>query len=193
VLVRIMKIAEQTGREARQAVWDMRPSTRSTADFTRALESVVWRVIDGSGIDAHVTVSGRTRRVPGEKQDVVLRVVQEAVANVMRHAAASELRVRLAYSGRRLTVSVTDDGVGFDIASDPAAYAGHWGLLGMRERARSVGGDLTLRSAPGEGTTVRLSIPCSRATSVASTSRRVTRGTTVVEREQMAAARSHDA
>jgi signal transduction histidine kinase len=159
-LGRIIAIAEQTSREARQAVWDIRPGARSNAEFARALESVAWRLVDGTGIDARVTVSGRARCLPGEKQDVVVRVTQEAVANAVRHAAASAIRVRVAYGARQLTVSVTDDGVGFVIASDPQAYAGHWGLVGMRERAHSVGGELAVRSAPGAGTTVCLVVPC---------------------------------
>jgi signal transduction histidine kinase len=161
-LARILAMAEHTSHEARQAVWDIRPGPRATADFVRTLESVVWRLVDGTGIDARVTVSGRARRLPGEKQEVVLRVAQEAVANVVRHAAASAIRVRLVYGARQLTVSVADDGVGFAMASDPQAYAGHWGLVGMRERARSVGGEISLRTAPGAGTTVRLLVPCPR-------------------------------
>jgi signal transduction histidine kinase len=169
-LDRIIAIAEQTSHEARQAVWDIRPGTRSNAEFTRALESVAWRLVDGTGIDARVTVSGRARRLSGEQQDVVLRVTQEAIANAVLHAAASAIRVRVAYGARQLTLSVVDDGAGFVIASDPQAYAGHWGLVGMRERALSVRGELVVRSAPGAGTTVRLVVPCASSQACAGAS-----------------------
>jgi signal transduction histidine kinase len=167
-LGRIIAIAEQTSREARQAVWDIRPESRSPADFVRAVESMAWRLVDGTGIDAHVTVSGRARELSSEKQDVVLRVTQEAIANAVRHAAASTIQIRLAYGVRRLAVSVSDDGAGFEIASDPQAYAGHWGLVGMRERARSVSGAIAVLSAPGAGTTVRLVVSCARTAHLAS-------------------------
>ena len=158
-LDRILGLAEHTSHAARQAVWDIRPSVLTHADFTRAFEVVVRRLIDGSPIDARLTVSGRPRRLSAEQQDVVLRVTQEAVANVVRHAGADVIKLRLAYATRRLTVTVADDGDGFVVASNPQAYTGHWGLVGMRERARSVSGELEIRSSPGTGTTVRLVIP----------------------------------
>ena len=161
-LRRIIAIADQTSHEARQAVWDIRPDARTNSDIVRAIETAVWRLVDGTGLHAHVTVSGHGRRVPTEKRDVVLRVAQEAVANAVRHAAASTILVRLGYGARRLTLSVSDDGVGFVMSTEPDAFAGHWGLVGMRERAASVGGVIAVRSAPGAGTTVRLVVPCPR-------------------------------
>ena len=161
-LERILALAERTGHEARQAVWDIRPSTQPGADFATVLQAAVWRLADGSSLRTQLSVSGRARRLTAEQQDTVLRVAQEAIANVLRHAAARAMRLRLAYRSRRLVVTVTDDGVGFVVANDPSAYAGHWGLVGMRERAESVGGEIQVRSAPGLGTTVRLVVPLRR-------------------------------
>jgi signal transduction histidine kinase len=158
-LERILALAERTSHEARQAVWDIRPSARSGVDLARVLETAVRRLVDGTPVDVRLTVSGRARRLTHEQQDVVVRVTQEAVANVLRHAGARTLQVRLAYGPRRLVVAVTDDGAGFVVAEDFRAYAGHWGLVGMRERAQCVGGELEVRSAPGVGTTVRLVVP----------------------------------
>jgi signal transduction histidine kinase len=158
-LERILALAELTSHEARQAVWDIRPRVRSAAGLSRTLVAAVRRLVDGSSVDARVTVTGRARRLTSEQQDVVLRIAQEAVANVLRHAQASTIRLRLAYGARGVVVTVADDGAGFVVAEDPHAYAGHWGLVGMRERARSVGGALEVRSAPGVGTTVRLVVP----------------------------------
>jgi signal transduction histidine kinase len=163
-LDRILALAERTSHEARLAVWDMRPCVRSGVDLACDLEGAVRRLVDGSAIDARLTVSGRAKHLTNEQQDVVLRVAQESVANVVRHAGASIVRLRLAYGGSRLVLTVADDGRGFVVANDPQAYAGHWGLVGMRERAQCVGGALQLRSAPGAGTTVRLVIPLRRRT-----------------------------
>ncbi len=90
---------------------------------------------------------------------VVIRVAQEAITNVVKHAAARTVRVRLSFEPRRIRLSVTDDGRGFAVASDFQAYGGHWGLLGMRERASQVRGKLSLRSTPGLGTEVVLLVP----------------------------------
>jgi len=85
----------------------------------------------------------------------VYRVAQEALHNALRHSGASDIAVTLAMRRRRVVLEVTDDGAGFATRPPP----GGLGLLSMRERANSVGGALTIRTAPGAGTRVRLSIP----------------------------------
>jgi signal transduction histidine kinase len=167
-LQRIVALAERTSHEARQAVWDIRPSERPGANLARVLQAAVRQLVDGSVLRTRLTVSGRARRLSTEQQDVVLRVTQEAVVNVVRHAAAHAIRVRLKYTPRRLIVTVADDGTGFLVADDPHAYTGHWGLVGMHERAESVGGEIRVCSAPGVGTTVRLVVPIGRRTRPAS-------------------------
>jgi signal transduction histidine kinase len=89
-------------------------------------------------------------------EQCIYRVAQEAIANVVHHAGARTLRVRLAYDGAQVALTVADDGLGFDPRQ--AARAGHYGLVGMRERAALVGGELAIESGPGEGTSVRLLI-----------------------------------
>ena len=159
---RILALADRTSHEARQAVWDMRPSERPGADLARVLNAAARRLVEGSDLCTRLTVSGRARRLTADQQDAVLRIVQEAVANVVRHAAARLVRVRLKYTERRLVVTVADDGAGFLVANDPRSYNGHWGLVGMRERADRVGAEVQLRSVPGSGTIVRLVLPFRR-------------------------------
>jgi signal transduction histidine kinase len=89
-------------------------------------------------------------------EQCVYRVAQEALANVAHHANAGAMTLHLTIEGGTLVLLVRDDGVGFDPRT--ARSQGHFGLAGMRERARLVGGDLTIESAPGAGATVRLSI-----------------------------------
>ena len=158
-LERILALAERTSHEARQAVWDMRPRLRTADEFARALEAAVARIVEGSKLSVRSSVTGRARRLSSEQQDVVLRVAQEAIANVIRHAGASVLRVRLAYGARRVTLTVADNGAGFIVKNDPRSYGGHWGLLGMCERAESVDGALHVRSGRGTGTTIQLVLP----------------------------------
>jgi signal transduction histidine kinase len=93
-----------------------------------------------------------------EAEDVVFRVAQEALRNALQHSGAGKVEVSLRSAGADLLLEVTDDGRGFDV---PAALRGsrRLGLASMRERAASVGGRVDIRSAPGEGTTVRLVLP----------------------------------
>jgi signal transduction histidine kinase len=94
---------------------------------------------------------------------VLLRAVQEGLANVRKHARARLVRVRLSGSGTEAWVEVTDDGVGFDpdAPDDPPApdASAGFGLAGMRDRVRAAGGELSLVSAPGEGTRVNVRLP----------------------------------
>ena len=88
----------------------------------------------------------------------VLRIVQEALQNALRHADAKRLDVGLEAVDGRVKVSVADDGAGFDPAA-PGLRARRLGLTSMEERARSVGGTLAIDSSPGQGTTIRLEVP----------------------------------
>jgi signal transduction histidine kinase len=100
-------------------------------------------------------VTGTARRLPTGTEVVLLRVCQEALANVRKHAAARQVRVRLCYAGASVRLTVTDDGKGFD--QDDAN--GGYGLRGMLDRVRQVGGTVEVTSAPGAGTEVRAEVP----------------------------------
>jgi signal transduction histidine kinase len=158
-LANIVELAEKTGRDARQAVWDLRPAELRESELPEALEITARRLTIGTGIAVRVTVSGRVRRLPADHQTTVVRVVQEAVSNAVRHAAPREIRVRIGFGARRLRVGISDDGRGFTVRDDFRSYAGHWGLLGMRERAARLGGAIEVQSLPARGTTVTLLLP----------------------------------
>ena len=90
-----------------------------------------------------------------EVEVALLRVVQEALTNVARHAGARSVVVELGYPGAQVRLAVRDDGAGFDPSAVPAGF----GLEGMRERLAALGGELTVSSAPSAGTTVRARVP----------------------------------
>jgi signal transduction histidine kinase len=159
----ILDLAERTSREARQAVWDMRPANSTRRDLARALEVTARRLTAATSIQVRLAVAGRARALDAHRHAAVVRVVQEAIANAVRHADARTIHVEIRFGDRRLDVTVTDDGRGFVVQRDFGSYEGHWGLLGMQERASSLGGVLTVRSAPGRGAIVRLVIPYSGA------------------------------
>jgi signal transduction histidine kinase len=97
--------------------------------------------------------------MPPEVESVMFRVASEAVTNVVRHAHARTVRVMLIYGDRSVRLAVQDDGRGFAVDPDLRTYAGHWGLLGMRERASQLRGRFRVRSAPGAGTKIMLQVP----------------------------------
>ena len=86
-------------------------------------------------------------------------IVREALQNALRHAAPKHVSVALRSERRGLQVEIEDDGRGFDLSIINSSSGRHYGLIGMRERAERLGGQLFLTSAPGEGTRVRLSVP----------------------------------
>jgi signal transduction histidine kinase len=94
-------------------------------------------------------------------RDGLLRILQEAVANVVRHAEAREIEVRLSSERGRFRLTVADDGKGFEAARAFSLDAGHYGLIGMRERAERLGGRLEIESEAGQGTRVIVEVPAS--------------------------------
>jgi signal transduction histidine kinase len=120
-------------------------------------------------LDAQASLSGLSiafregieGRLPAELEIGAFRLVQEAVTNTLRHAAASRVDVEVTREGDVLRLEVRDDGRGFDVetARRAATRGAHLGLVGMRERLRGLGGTLDLRSAPGEGTVVAAKLP----------------------------------
>jgi signal transduction histidine kinase len=155
----VVALTQKTLEDARRAVWDMRSPSLDTGEFSAHLRSAAEDRIRGSGLSLEFGIEGPARPMDPEVEAVVFRVVQEGITNVVRHAAARRLRVRCTYRERRVLLSIADDGKGFAVESDFKGYGGHWGLLGMRERACQVGGRLLVRSAPGEGTRVLLLVP----------------------------------
>jgi signal transduction histidine kinase len=104
-------------------------------------------------------VTGRPRALHPDIDAVLGRVVQEAVANIAKHAAAQTIRLSLSYRARDVRLTVVDDGRGFVVDPEFRSYGGHWGLLGMKERAIQIGANLTVTSAPGQGTELVLVVP----------------------------------
>jgi PAS domain S-box-containing protein len=155
----LVRLAQATLADARRAVWDLRAPSLAAGDFPAALRAAVEDCVRGTDLVLEHDIGEPPRPVDPQVQAVVLRVAQEAITNVVKHAEARGVRVGLSFDARRLRLSVTDDGQGFAVADDFQTYGGHWGLLGMRERASQIHGKLSLRSNPGQGTEVSLLVP----------------------------------
>ena len=137
---------------------DLRPASLDHL----GLEAALRQYLRSAGANFDLTVRFKARgfggdRLPAPVETALYRVVQEAMTNVVRHAHATRIDVLAERDGERVLVMVEDDGIGFD----PEEVRGqeHLGLLGLRERAETLGGTLTLESAPGTGTTVVVEVP----------------------------------
>jgi signal transduction histidine kinase len=144
--------------EARQSIWALRSQDSGEKTLPVRLRRVTERA-DGHGIKARFSVFGAYRPLsPGIEREI-LRVAQEAIHNVEKHAAAHHLSVRLDYGPAEIALEVRDDGRGFTISEETASAPGHYGFTGMRERTAAIGGTLEVTSEPGAGTSVRLHAP----------------------------------
>lgn len=146
--------------EARSSIWNMRAQVLETGDLTSALRGILHQMAEGAEVQTNIEVKGRARRLAPVIENNLLRIGQEAITNATKHARAKRIELELEYGEKQLELRVRDDGQGFDVAKPPPGGGG-FGLVGMRERAATLKGELSLRSAPGEGTEIRLRIPVS--------------------------------
>ena len=144
--------------DARQSIWALRSQDTGEQTLPIRLRRLVEQA-DGAGLHAHLEVYGAYRALPAETEREILRIAQEAIQNARKHAAASRLGARLEYNEHSLTLTVADDGRGFEVDGITGALAGHYGLTGMRERSELIHGKITIVSQPGMGATVWLTVP----------------------------------
>jgi signal transduction histidine kinase len=144
----------------RTLIFELRPSSLESDGLVQALRTHATAVQRRTGLTIVVDAEP-IERLPLGTEEALYRIGQEAIHNVVKHANASSARIRLAAEGGdRLRLTVADDGEGFDPVEVPR---GHLGLIGMRQRIDLVGGELTVESAPGSGTTIDAVVPITRA------------------------------
>jgi signal transduction histidine kinase len=136
--------------EARLSVRALRPEVLQHADLAHALQSLLKRVEGSGALKARLALSGEKMVLPADVESELLRIAQEGVTNVLKHARAGRVEVRLTFSAHSVTLSIADNGVGFD----SSAHHDGFGLLGMRERAERIGARLLVSSRSGQGTRV---------------------------------------
>jgi signal transduction histidine kinase len=155
-LARARATARENLAEARALVEALTPPDLARTSLPEALKRIVERVDAEPGPRATLEVAGQPCGLPAEHEVTLLRSVQEALTNVRRHSGATAVEVSLAYSSDGVSLTVRDNGCGFD----PAALSDEgYGLTGMRARASGIGGALDIVSAPGRGVTVRVDVP----------------------------------
>lgn len=156
---RHLGLAAETAREnlaeARALVAGLTPAQLDGGTLDDALRRVAAQVAGPGGLTAELEITGTARPLSTSAEVVLLRVGQEALANVRKHAAARTATVELCYCDDGVRLEVSDDGAGFD----PAVAGNGFGLAGMRARLDEIGGALTVRTEPGHGTTISAEVP----------------------------------
>ena len=154
--VRLMtETAQENLQESRRIIAALTPVRLESSSLDQALQRVTARFVEETGVHAAFDTDGEPRTAPPAVEVVALRVLQEALANVRKHARATEVSVRLAFRPAELVLTVADDGGGFD----PDAPRDGYGLDGMAARVSEVGGRFELRSRTGTGTTLTAALP----------------------------------
>lgn len=175
-LDQVIEQASEAIAEGRDALQGLRTSTTVTNDLAAALKTVgeevaaekIWEIEP----EFEVLVAGHTQNLHPIVRDEVYRIAAEALRNAFHHADARHITVEISYDAHRLRVKVCDDGRGIDPSvSEKEGSSGHWGIPGMRERAKLIGGNVDIWSKIREGTAVELTIPASTAYDVSASSR----------------------
>lgn len=154
------RLARESLSEARRSVEDIRPLPLENSRLPDALSDVAERWSDVNGVVVQVTTTGTPRPLRPEIEVALLRVAQEGLNNVAKHAGASHTGITLSFMDGIVTLDVRDDGKGFVRGRDRRRDQGY-GLIGMRQRVEQLDGSLAIESRPGEGTAVSVSIPTS--------------------------------
>lgn len=154
---RALALARHALAEARRSMLDLSPADLDGADLPDAVRGVVNAWSTEHGVRADAVVVGDPVPLHPEVEATVLRIAQESLQNVAKHAGATRVGVTLSYDGDEVVLDVRDDGVGFDLAAPTESSS--FGLRGMRQRVARLAGDLTLESDPGRGTAISARLP----------------------------------
>jgi signal transduction histidine kinase len=154
-LRRASELARQSLNEARRSVHALRPEALRSANFWDALKGIIKNTTAGNAICTKARLRGKLPDLPGEWEQNLLHIGQEALTNTLKYARAANFETRLACSNKELRLQFKDDGDGFRLKDGHDGF----GLAGMRERVEQMGGELKIASARGKGTTVSVVLP----------------------------------
>lgn len=151
--------ANEVAAEGRDRIEDLRETTKIATDLPRALAALGGEALAQTDIQFRTIVTGAAREIGPGVIDAISWIGREALVNAARHSHASSVEIEIAHEDDVLMVAIRDDGVGLPEEILIANTPGHWGILGMRERAASIDADIKFRPLKGGGTEVRLTTP----------------------------------
>jgi signal transduction histidine kinase len=152
-------LVTQSQVDVRRSVWDLRSRALEQFDLPGALSTSGKQLVDGTNIQLGVAARGRVRPLPDTVEENLLRIAQEALTNVIKHSEATKVSIELDYGPQNVALEVKDNGRGFEQDKSAGPGEGHFGLLGISERVKRLGGELVVNSANGHGTVIRVQIP----------------------------------
>jgi len=160
-LGKLHEMADSALDGVRRFSQDLRPPILDDLGLVPALEWLITDLEKGYDMATKVDITGSRRRLSPEIELTVFRIAQEVLSNIRRHSQASSVEMSLDFGADALTLIISDNGEGFNIPdrTSDLALSGKLGIIGMRERARLIGGTLIVQSEKGTGTTVTLRIP----------------------------------
>jgi signal transduction histidine kinase len=157
-LNRAMQLMGPVIEEGRNTIRGLRSSIQNPDDLMSSFSQIP-RELNDKGINFHAVVEGAPVPLRPAIRDEVYRIGREALTNAFRHSGANNIRLQLEYTTNHLRILVADDGCGISSQVLEFGRGGHWGLLGMRERATKIAGKLRVMSRPGGGTEIELRVP----------------------------------
>jgi two-component system sensor histidine kinase UhpB len=160
-LQEIQDMTDQTIQDLRRITRDLRPLYLEDLGLVATLEMLARETSNTIGFPIGFQSTGKEIRLTPEVELTLYRMAQEGLSNISRHAQASRASVVIHFSPQTITLSVSDDGIGFIVPESPAEFApsGHYGLLGLHERAELIGAHLKIQSVTGQGTQLAVTLP----------------------------------
>jgi signal transduction histidine kinase/ligand-binding sensor domain-containing protein len=150
------EMVQNSLNEARRSIWELRSQGSDARDLRARLSKAATEITERAGVKVQYQVLGTYRALPENIESEFLKIGQEALTNVVRHANATLVKVDLAYEEKKVRMTIADDGGGFEGAVNSLGPEGHFGLRGMRERAAQIGAQLNVTSRLGAGTQVEV-------------------------------------
>jgi signal transduction histidine kinase len=152
-------LTRQGQTDVRHSVWGLRSRAAEKFNLVNALNVSGRQIANDAGIQIQIETSGETHPLPETVEENLLRIGQEAITNAIKHSGASMVKIDLQFHPQQVVLEIKDNGKGFVLETCLGPDEGHFGLLGMRERAERMGGQAHISSTPGAGTRVRVEIP----------------------------------
>lgn len=160
-LAEVQALIDEAIQDLRRLTRALRPIYLEDLGLVAALEMLALETEGAGELSVQFKKSGTEQRLPPEEELAFYRIAQEALNNVVRHGEATQTDIKLDYAGEKVSLEVHDNGRGFEVPESPAEFApsGHYGLLGMHERAELIGARLDIHSSPGQGSTIKVELP----------------------------------
>ncbi|HTR40818.1 MAG TPA: histidine kinase [Pseudomonadales bacterium] len=155
-------LTRQGQTDVRRSVWGLRSRAGEKFDLVNALNITSQQIAHDAGIQVQINTEGEVRPLPETFEENLLRIAQEAITNAVKHSGANTVKVEFQFSPEKVVLQIKDDGKGFNPEKCDGPNEGHFGLLGIRERAERMNGAANISSTPGAGACVRVEVPISQ-------------------------------